>query len=390
MSVQGSRGPGRGSPAEAHPPSGPSRASEIDELHAELAAAGARISRPHGRPVVERFGDVVGEHGHLTGGAALLDETDRAILEVFGRRASQMLAGLLTNDLAPLERGRAVYTFLLTPKGRPVAEARALPRPEGAFWLDVPAACLEGLLGHLGRTLPPLYARFEPRPGIARLSVVGPRAGQALAAWPEGPGGDVSDLPPLALARPEAEDAGWVLAACREPVEGPGYDLYVPASCIRRAWSALAAAVETVAGGVAGREAYDIWRIERGVPAYGPDIGLDNLPQETGQQERAISLSKGCYTGQEVVARIHYRGHVNRHLRGLRVREEAEPPFSATDELYREGRAVGRVTSAARSPRLGAIGLGYVRREVTPGERVARSPGGRPAVEVVELPFTTT
>lgn len=362
---------------------------EVSSFHDRLAADGARISAPHGRPRIARFGDVKTEHGHLFERAALVDDTDRVLVEVFGRRARQMLTGLLTNELPPAGEARAVYTYLLTARGRPVAEGRVLPREENRFWLDVPAACEEGLLEHLDRTLPPLYARFERRPEVVRLAMVGPRAREAIAAWPGGPGDSAGDLPPLALVPPAREDAGWLVIARREPEEGPGFDVYLRAADLDRGWRDLVRAVEeTTGGGPAGGEAYDIWRIERGVPAYGSDIGPDNLPQETGQQGRAISLSKGCFTGQEVVARIHYRGHVNRHLRGLRLPGPGEGELARGEELYRDARAVGTVTSSARSPRLGPIGLGYVRREVGPGERLARTPEGHPEVEVLELPFT--
>ncbi|MGH7540660.1 MAG: YgfZ/GcvT domain-containing protein, partial [Gemmatimonadota bacterium] len=145
--------------------------------------------------------------------------------------------------------------------------------------------------------------------------------------------------------------------------------------------------VEAEGGRPAGGEAFEILRVERGLPAYGREITEGNLLQETGQTERAVDFRKGCYTGQEVVARIHYRGHVNRLLRGLRSGD----PGSSLDpgaSLFRGDREVGDVRTAVRSPRQGSIALAYVRREVEPGERLALGPGGPPAVEVVELPFT--
>ena len=150
---------------------------------------------------------------------------------------------------------------------------------------------------------------------------------------------------------------------------------------------------------------WETFRIELGLPVYGPDIGPDNLPQETGQTERAISFGKGCYTGQEVVARLHYRGHVNRLLRGIRAcGPEAHAPSAGEEEprphrqaelapgveLHAGGRPVGRITSAAVSPRLGPIALGYVRTTVEPGEPVAVGDAEGPSARVVALPFTFT
>lgn len=390
MSTKGGKGGTDGSALAGSAPASPP-SSEVLAFHERLVRQGASVVERHGRPAAARFEEVELEHGRLSRTAGLLDQTDRVVVEVSGRRAHRMLTGLLTNELPPAGEARAVYTFLLTAKGRPVAEARAVPLEENVVWLDVPAACARGLLEHLGRTLPPLYARFEPRPEIVGLGLVGPRSEEALNAWTgesDRPPGD--DLPPLALWRRAADGEEGPLVVRREPDEGPGFDLYVEAGDLERTWAGLLGAVEAAGGGAAGREAYEIWRVERGIPAYGSEIGPDTLPQETGQQGRAISLSKGCYTGQEVVARIHYRGHVNRHLRGLRpVGASDGEPFSAGETLYREGRGVGSVTSAALSPRLGPIALGYVRREVGPGERLGRAPDGPPTVEVVKLPFTS-
>jgi folate-binding protein YgfZ len=133
-------------------------------------------------------------------------------------------------------------------------------------------------------------------------------------------------------------------------------------------------------------EAWEVWRIEHGVPLYGVDISRESLPQETGLVVERVSFVKGCYTGQEVLARIHYRGKVNRHLRGLR----GPAPLSAGDVVESGGKEVGAVTSAAHSPLLGWIGLATIRREVEPGDTVEiRGPERTDSVEarVTELPI---
>ena len=123
-------------------------------------------------------------------------------------------------------------------------------------------------------------------------------------------------------------------------------------------------------------------RIEAGRPRLGFDMDADTMPQEAGINERAVSFTKGCYVGQETVARLHYRGKPNRHLRGLRL---AEPAERGAEVLLGE-KAVGRLGSTCVSPRLGAIALALVRREAAPGDTV--QVGGAPA-EVVQLPFPT-
>jgi tRNA-modifying protein YgfZ len=331
------------------------------------------------------------EYEALTGSVGLLDQPERRVVRVFGEQARRMLNGLVTNRVAPLDGGRAVYTFVLTPKGRPVAEGRLLPAADGA-WFDVPVACLEGLEAHLRKYLPPIYARFEVEASIRRMALVGPRADAAIVraaadlAWPDLTPADVEPL--QVVEAPEASTAGLPRLVRREPVEGSGFDLYVAADSASEWREALLDAAEAEGGRAVGGEAREILRVELGIPAYGPEIGPDVLPQETGQEGRAVSLEKGCYTGQEVVARIHYRGRVNRHLRGLSF-EGAERPPPAGSDLRRGDRTVGFVTTPAHSPRYGPIALGYVRREIEAGDSVEVGAGGLTA-RVVALPFTET
>jgi folate-binding protein YgfZ len=123
-------------------------------------------------------------------------------------------------------------------------------------------------------------------------------------------------------------------------------------------------------------------RIEAGRPRLGYDMGSDTMPQEAGLNERAVSFTKGCYVGQETVARLHYRGKPNRHLRGLRLSAPAErgTPLTLGEK------EVGRLGSTCESPRLGPIALALVRREAAPGDTVEVGEDGVTA-EVVELPF---
>jgi len=142
-------------------------------------------------------------------------------------------------------------------------------------------------------------------------------------------------------------------------------------------------------GAVASPADYEVWRIERGIPRFGLDVTADNLPQETGLVPRAVSFDKGCYTGQEVVARIHYRGHVNRHLRGIRrAKSHAGPPLAPGSELTHEGRVVGTVTSSCASPRFGPIGLAYVRREAVTGDTVDAATDPSSTWLLSDTPFT--
>jgi folate-binding protein YgfZ len=141
-------------------------------------------------------------------------------------------------------------------------------------------------------------------------------------------------------------------------------------------------ALETAGAVGVSETAAEILRVERGRPRYGIDLDEGTIPQEAGLNERAVSFTKGCYVGQETVARLHYRGKPNRHLRGLRLSQLVEPGA----ELRLGDRSVGHLGSSVVSPRLGPIGLALVRREAEPRTTVAVGEIGATAT-VVELPF---
>jgi folate-binding protein YgfZ len=249
-----------------------------------------------------------------------------------------------------------------------VAELRLLPLPgdEERFLMDLPAAGFEEALAHLRRFLPPRFASLEEVSGQSvLLAALGPAApallstalgavtAEELRALEEG------DL----LGLPFPGRTELVVLRSGE-VATPAWELLVPA--------ASAAAVEQALldGGIqrASEETWDTLRLEAGRPAYGSDMDAGTIPVEAGIGGRVVDYAKGCFTGQEVLIRIRDRGHVNRHLRGLRLGALEVPPAPGTP-LFRPGeeKAVGQVTSSAPSPRFGeVIGLGYVRREVAP------------------------
>ena len=167
-------------------------------------------------------------------------------------------------------------------------------------------------------------------------------------------------------------------------LEAEGYELFFPADAFVGIWQRLTAGGATPGGLLA----WEIARIENGRPEWGIDIDDTTIPQEANQDElHAISYTKGCYTGQEVVARIHFRGHVNRHLRGLLLGHH-EPPAERSPLLSLEGRQIGDVRSSALSPRLGALALVLIRREVEMGSTViVEGRNGPTQGQVVPLPF---
>lgn len=359
----------------------------VGALLERQASLGAEHGELHGRPGALRFGDPDEEHAVLRESAGVADGRDRALMEVRGERAREVFGGLVTQHVEALAEGRAAYAFLLTARGRPVADLRVVRLPpaggEERLLLDLPTVCREGTEEHLGRYLPPRLARFGPRDDLLRLSAIGPAADKVL--------GDAGGTPPggpLESGRFELPGSGTeVVVVRREPVTAPGHDLYVPVSAAADLWSALVESARSRGGGPVGLQARETLRVELGIPLYGREISLEVLPQETGQTGRAVSFEKGCYTGQEVVARIHYRGKVNTHLRGLRL-----PAGDALPErgvpVFEGERERGSVTTAVRSPREGPIALAYVRREVDPGSEVALGAPDGPPAGVVELPIS--
>lgn len=296
----------------------------------------------------------------LVQSCALIARTDRGAVQVAGERRAEMLNGLLTNKVTDL-KSAGCHAMLLNPKGRVLSDLRVLPSRDHLL-LDVPGRGLENLLATFKKYLPPIYATFEDVSAeLAQLAAYGPQSAPA-AAQALG-----TDVPDGHLGLLELEAAGEPALVIRNRwLAGDGVEVITT----RRAAPALAeklrSTVTAHGGGLLGSRALDVVRVESGVPAYGVDMSDENLAQETGLEE-AISYDKGCYLGQEVVARIHFRGHVNRQLRSLGF-DTGLPPSGA--RLLDGDKEVGVITSAVTSPEYGEIGLGYVRREVEPGSRL--------------------
>jgi folate-binding protein YgfZ len=303
----------------------------------------------------------------LSEGAGLLDQSARGKLDLLGPDAIEFLQGQVTNDLEGLAPGQGCYALLLSPKARVLADMRVLLRSEQELWLDTEPVTLEALRSKLemykiGRRLE-IADRTD---GRAILSLIGPATPAVVAPA-------VVPNEENAFVEAEIEGARVVLAAT-----DLGVDLMLEAAKAQPVASAL---LERGAAAVS-EEAAEIRRIERGRPRYGLDVTDENLPAEVGLEQRAVSFTKGCYVGQEPVARMHYRGHPNRHLRGL----ELSTPAARGDAVVSGEKEVGRVTSTCVSPTFGPIALAVLRREVEPRHQVLVG-ADRSAATVVEFPF---
>ena len=337
-----------------------------------------------GREVVLHFGNPDAEYAALASGAMLVDRSERGRVRMTGAQAADMLTGLVTNDVIALSPGEGCYAAALTAKGKILADLRILREGPSEFLVDAPVRAADAWLATVRKFVNPRLAPYrDVTEVLAQLGVFGASAA-TIAARVTG----LQPEPLRALAdysHLTGTIGGEPVLVSRSPQLGvEGFELFAPAAMRATLWRALLDGGATAAG----LEAFDIARIEAGRPEWGLDIDDSTIPQEANFDElHAISYTKGCYTGQETVARVHFRGHVNRHLRGLRITGALPPHGSVlTDPVT--AKPMGDVRSAAHSPVLGLIALGMVRREVAPGTELAIAwEGGSARAQVVALPF---
>jgi folate-binding protein YgfZ len=295
----------------------------------------------------------------LTEDVGLVDRSERGKLALTGSEAKAFLTGQVSNDIEALEPGTGCYTVLLTNKGKMLGDLRVIDTGH-ELWIDTERVALQTLFdtfrrGSVGWQVE-LHKRTREQ---ALLSLVGPRAAEVA-------GGRLG--PEHANRLAELGGAEVLLIAT-----DVGIDVVCAAEDAERVRAALD--VPDVP-----EDAAEIVRVESGRPRYGIDLDDGAIPQEAGLNDRAVSFTKGCYVGQETVARLHYRGKPNRHLRGLRL----SAPVASGTALMRGEREVGRLGSSVVSPRHGAIGLALLRREAQPGDELV---AGAATASVVELPF---
>ena len=351
----------------------------VSLAHADAAA----VADIAGHPVALRYAGIDAEYSALRRSAMLVDRSHRMRMTFEGDRRGETVTGLVTNDVAALAPGSGMYAAALTPRGKIIADVRIFAR-ETDLLVDVPVRASAGWLAMVRKYVNPRTTRYADRSdAIADIGLFGAFARRIVASVTDVNAGTLADLAPYAHV---VTDLGGTTAfIIRVPDIGvEGYEVMAPVDTCATLWRS---AVEH--GAVpAGLDAWDVARIEAGRPEWGVDIDDSTIPQEANFDAlHAISYTKGCYTGQETVARVHFRGHVNRLLRGLTYPGSAPLPRGA--QLFDEtDKAVGEVRSAAVSPRLGGVAIAMVRREIAPAALVrARWDGGDSSAVVLELPF---
>jgi folate-binding protein YgfZ len=312
--------------------------------------------------VVLAYGSVAAEYDALHSRAAIFDRSHRGRVRVNGERAAEMVAGLVTNDVTALAPGQGCYAAALTAKGKIIADVRVFVE-ESSVLVDAPARAAEAWMAMVKKYVNPRLAPLtDEQTRLRDIGIFGPNARHIVAAVTGVQPPALTALLPYAHVTVEI-DGARVLVASVPDLGVEGFELIVPAESYDLLWQRAVAAGATPAG----LEAWEIARVEAGRPEWGLDIDESTIPQEANFDElHAISYTKGCYVGQETVARVHFRGHVNKHLRGIRAPGVEPPPRGAT--LHdAAGAEVGDVRSAVRSPMLGGIALAMIRREVEPG-----------------------
>jgi tRNA-modifying protein YgfZ len=311
------------------------------------------------RPIIGFMALATSEYERLRESAGLVDRSERGKLLLTGAEAAEYLQGQVTNDVESLAPGQGCYATLLTHKGKVIADMRILRADNESLLLDTEPHALAALARNvemysIGRDV----QLQDVSADRAILSLIGPAARAVLDA------------------EPPAEEHAWVEGEHGLYVTT---DLGVDVICAAADADAVkdALGVEPVS-----LDAAECVRIEAGRPRHGLDFGPETIPQEAGLNERAVSFTKGCYVGQETVARLHYKGKPNRHLRGLRLSE----PGQTGDAVFLGEREVGRLGSTALSPVHGPIALALIRREASPGAQVTVGDSGQKAV-VAQLPF---
>ncbi|HVF51266.1 MAG TPA: aminomethyltransferase family protein [Pyrinomonadaceae bacterium] len=362
-------------------------ACKTGALDAAHRAGGATMSEREGWSVPAHYGDAAAEYDAVRGGAGAgaFDLSARGRVEVSGAEAVQFLNGLITNDVKTLAEGAWMNAAFPNVQGRLVAHARVL-RLGDRFLFDTEAATHERVRQTLARfTLAGDFRVADRTVELTTLSVQGARAPEIIAATL---GAEAASVERGRIYATNRRGANISLIRATHTAED-GFDLFIEATQANVLWESLLEA----GARPCGFEALEVLRVEAGVPRYGIDINDTNVVLEAALDD-AVSFTKGCYIGQEIIARIHWRGHVAKRLAALRFEDARDIVAAAAPRdakiLAPDGREIGRVTSSVFSPRLGcAVALGIVKYDYLKPETEVRVRAGEDerAARVAEVPL---
>ncbi len=312
---------------------------------------------------------------------ALVDRSDRTRLRFDGEKAAATLTGLVTNDVVALGDGRGQYACALTPKGKTIADVRilAVGTPSTTLLVDANAAAGPGFTAMIRKYVNPRLAKYTDVTAATRcLTLAGTGAHAALRAVLCDAVAPLADAPAWSHVAAPFGEATVRAVVTPELGAVPCVDV----TCDAAVADTLHAALATAGAQAVTAAQFDAARVVAGWPAWGVDMDENTIPQEAEMDALgAISYEKGCYTGQETVARIHFRGHVNRHLRRVVVTGVPSVPARGTELLaVDDDKPVGDLRSLVTLPDGTIAGIAMVRREIEPGASVRVAGGGSAVV----------
>jgi len=319
------------------------------------------------------------QYRQIVEGAAIGELVPTVQLAVAGADRASFLQGLLTNDIQSLAEGSGCYAAWLTPQGRMLTDMHVL-ESDGMILLDVPAAQAEATAARLEQFLFSEDVKIGSLAGaLATVWVHGPGAAAALERSLDGASG-LGDWPQYRHAHVAFAGESLVLVRI-DQLAVPGYCAFLSGA----RHDELVAALEAAGARRVDADAIAAARVEAAYPVFGADMNADTIPLEAGIEPRAISTTKGCYVGQEVIIRVLHRGH-GRVARRLVTLKLAAPGAEPRSKILAGEREVGFVTSAAVSPASGAVALAYVHRDLAvEGASVAVQTPAGPVTGVVVL-----
>jgi len=355
----------------------------------EIQQTSGAVFKPSGGWEMARsYGNSVLEHQAVRKKAGLIDQSHRGKLRLKGKDRIDFLHGMVTNDIKILTPETGLYAVFTNDKAKMLSDARIYCLPD-ALWVDLEPEVTGKIQKHLDKyTLASDVVIENLTDAFGLLSIYGPSSHEIMTQL-------IGSEPPIKehSTITFSMDGISILAARNEITGELGYDLYIPIDRMATTWDGLLQIGEPYGLRPVGLDALDSLRIEAGIPRYGIDMDESNFPMEAGLEKRAISYTKGCYIGQETIARADAQGRMNKKLMGLELSFKPAPtigqvilaPRASSDA---QERVIGTITSAIESPTLGKVlAMGYLHRDFAePGKDVIIEK--RPA-KVVALPFYT-
>jgi aminomethyltransferase len=354
-------------------------------LYGIQASRGAMFEEFSGCAMPRSYGNVLDEYWAVRNDVGILDLSHRGKIVLRGKEHIKFLQGILSSDVKKLEQGNGQYATFLTPKGRIITDMRLYRRGDSVL-VDLEPGLNEKVTELFLKYKISYKVDIEDVTEITSLiSVHGPNAKKLVDKTL---GKQIPDLKEYNFITSEINNRELLIANINRTGE-LGFDLFVPPDGTdKTVWENLISRGQEFNAKPVGLDALETLRIEAGIPRFGVDMNENTIPIEAGLWN-ALSFDKGCYVGQEVIARIKWRGHVNWHLTGLKIDGDDIPKQDS--RIIRGEREIGYITSSTFSPKLDKIiALGYIRREFdNPGARISVKVESNRTVsaEVSEIPF---